>query len=104
MGTTMKIERKIEAMHLRFGVLPDKRCDNCANLIQGDYHGIHLRKCTVYGATHSEATDWRKKYVACGMYDQEYHGRPIIELLKSAPRKVDEEQPINGQIGIEAML
>ena len=91
------IKRKIEAMHERFGIFPDKRCENCSNLIQGDYHGVHLRKCTVYGATHSEATDWRKKYVACGMYCKEYNGRKIINLLKSEPRKVDEIQPLDGQ-------
>lgn len=94
------MNRKIDAMHERFGVMPDKRCEDCSNLIQGDYRGIHLLKCTVYGATHSEASDWRKKYVACGMYNKEYKGRPIIELLKCAPRKVDEEQPIDGQMTI----
>lgn len=97
----MANKRKIDAMHHYFGVLPDNRCEDCDNLIQGDYHGIHLRKCTVYGATHSEATDWRKKYIACGLYNKEYSGRPIIELLKGASRKVDTEQPIEGQIQME---
>ena len=93
----MSVKRKIEAMHERFGALPDKRCEECSNLIQGKYHGIHLRKCTVYGATHSAASDWRKKYVACGMYNTEYTGRPIIELLKSAAKTVD-DAPIDGQV------
>ena len=97
----MADKRKIDAMHLFFGVLPDYRCEDCDNLIQGDYHGMHLRKCTVYGATHSEATDWRKKYIACGLYNKEYNGRPIIELLNGASRKVDTEQPIKGQIQME---
>lgn len=92
--------RKIDAMHKLFGEMPGKRCEDCKNLIQGDYRGVHLRKCTVYGATHSEATDWRKKYTACGLYDQKYDGRPIIELLKCARRKVDDEQPIEGQMEI----
>lgn len=89
--------RKIEAMHARFGVLPDKLCEDCPNLIKGRYHDLSLRKCTVYGATHSEASDWRKKYVACGMFGKEYHGRPIIELLQCDRTKVDEMQPIDGQ-------
>ena len=93
----MSVKRKIEAMHERFGALPDKRCDDCTNLIQGKYHGIHLRKCTVYGATHSAASDWRKKYVACGLYCKEYNGRPIIELLKCASKRVDNERAIDGQ-------
>lgn len=42
--------RKIDEMHRRFGVLADKRCEDCSNLIKGRYHGMCLRKCTVYGA------------------------------------------------------
>ena len=53
--------RKIDEMHRRFGVLQDKRCEDCSNLIKGRYHDMLLRKCLVYGATHSEASDWRKK-------------------------------------------
>lgn len=94
------MKRKIDAMHERFGELTDKRCEDCPNLIQGDYRGIHLRKCTIYGATHSEASDWRKKYVACGMYGKEYSGRPIIELLKCGQRVIDRENPIEGQMEI----
>mgnify|MGYP003571254749 CR=1 FL=1 len=94
------MKRKIDAMHLRFGILPDKRCEDCTNLIKGKYHGLSLRKCTVYGATHSEATDWRKKYIACGMYNKGYTGtRPIIELLKCGKREF-EEIPIHGQIDL----
>lgn len=95
----MAVKRKIDAMHQMFGVLPDKLCENCSNLIQGDYHGIHLRKCTVYGATHSEASDWRKKYVACGMYGKEYSGRPIIDILKCSKRDAD-NIPVDGQMEI----
>ena len=92
------ILRKIEAMHSMFGILPEKRCEDCSNLIQGDYHDRHYRKCTVYGATHSEATDWRKKYVACGMFDQVWVGKPIVETdrrVKSAT------EPCEGQITME---
>lgn len=95
----MAVKRKIDAMHERFGILPDKMCEDCDNLIQGDYHGIHLRKCTVYGATHSAATDWRKKYVACGMFNQEYHGRTIIDVLKHTSMTIND--PIDGQIYME---
>lgn len=96
----MADKRKIYAMHDRYGVLPDKRCEDCDNLLKGDYHGLRLRKCTVYGATHSEATDWRKKYVACGMYNKQYDGTPIIEILKRAKRNID-TIPIDGQIRLE---
>ena len=88
--------RKIDAMHERFGVIPGERCENCANLIKGLYNTQFLRKCTVYGATHSEASDWRKRYVACGMFNREYNGNPIIELVKREREK--DEVPIEGQL------
>ena len=94
--------RKIDAMHSLFGTLPDKRCEDCVNLMQGDYRGLHLRKCTAYGVTHSEATDWRKKNVACGMFNQVYNGSAVIDILKCSSRKVDEVQPIEGQMRLEA--
>lgn len=88
--------RKIDAMHERFGVVPGERCENCTNLIKGLYNTKFLRKCAVYGATHSEASDWRKKYVACGMFNREYNGNPIIELVNRERKK--DEAPIEGQL------
>ena len=94
--------RKIDAMHARFGVLPEKRCEDCSNLIQGQYNTKYLRKCTVYGATHSEASDWRKKYVACGLFNKEWTGGKIIDACKSEnAKKVNELFPIDGQISME---
>lgn len=93
--------RKIDAMHTRFGMLPDKRCEDCSNLIKGRYHNMFLRKCMVYGATHSEASDWRKKYVACGMFNKAWRGGKIIEVCKREnAKKVNEIFPIEGQIGM----
>lgn len=94
-------DRKIDAMHRLFGVIPEKRCEDCSNLIKGRYHNMFLRKCTVYGATHSEASDWRKKYVACGLFNKEYHGNPIIACLpRSNPVIGEPLKPIEGQISL----
>ena len=93
--------RKIDEMHRRFGMLPDKRCGDCINLIEGQYHTRYLRKCTVYGATHSEASDWRKKYVACGMYNKEWNGPQIIRTLTVGPRERDAMMPLDGQMEME---
>ena len=93
------LNRKIDAMHELFGIEKDKLCEDCSNLIKGQYHGVFLRKCTVYGATHSEASDWRKKYVACGMFNKEYNGRNIITLIAS--KTADIEQPLQGQMTME---
>ena len=62
---------------------------------------MYLRKCTVYGATHSEASDWRKKYVACGMYNKDWKGPEIIRLINSGPRERDQIMPLEGQIEME---
>ena len=92
--------RKIEAMHRIFGEIPDKRCEDCSNLIKGQYHTMYLRKCTIYGATHSAASDWRKKYVACGMYNREWHGNDIIRTLAATPREAEQMMPLEGQMTI----
>ena len=90
--------RKIDEMHRRFGIVSDKRCEDCSNLIKGRYHGMMLRKCTVYGATHSEASDWRKKYVACGMFNKEWKGTEIIRTLRHSGMPKQPEQPLEGQM------
>ena len=97
------MNRKSEAMHARFGVLSDKRCEDCSNLIKGYCGNTFVRKCTVYGATHSGASDWRKKYVACGMFNKEWNGAKIIEVCKSEnAKRVNEMFPIEGQIDMFA--
>lgn len=94
----VKMKRKIDAMHERFGVIQDKRCEDCDNLIKGYCGNTFVRKCTVYGATHSEASDWRKKYIACGMFNKEWSGYPIIRVLKrNGGFKSVELPPIDGQ-------
>ena len=93
------IARKIDAMHRRFGVLEDKRCEDCSNLIKGYCGNTFVRKCTVYGATHSEASDWRKKYIACGLFNKEWKGYPIIRALKYSGMSKADIPEIDGQLG-----
>ena len=98
--------KKIDAMHAYFGVVPDKRCEDCSNLIKGKYHTKFLRKCTLYGATNSEASDWRKKYVACGLFNKEWKGQEMIRFFQSENAKGRrimrrEMEPIDGQIEME---
>lgn len=94
--------RKIDEMHRRFGVLEDKRCEDCSNLVKITYSGLNLRKCMVYGATHSEASDWRKKYVACGMFDKKWNGPDIIRLLNYSGMPNLPEEPLDGQMDLLA--
>ena len=94
--------RKIDLMHRQFGRRDDASCGDCKNLVTFVSSGKKYRKCTVYGETSSEASDWAKYYPACGMYNTEYHGRPVIELVKRRrPETKPEDRPIEGQIGME---
>lgn len=93
--------RKIELMHYLFGVVSDHKCEECQHLIKGRYNTQFFRKCCVYGATHSEASDWRKKWVACGLFNKEWNGGEIIRVSKmyqSMQRKVEDSKPMMGQI------
>ena len=87
--------RKLALMHQKFGRCEGHICGECSNLISGCYRGRILRKCTIYGVTHSEASDWAKRWYACGLFNGTYTGRPIIELVKPGN---DGGEPLENQI------
>ena len=100
----MNPSRKIELMHELFGRSDGRRCGECSNLVCGRYHDRILRKCKVYGFTHSEASDWVKRWEACGLFCKSYSGRPVIEIAKRrAYHQPDTEVP-EGQVGIDDLL
>ena len=78
-------------------------CKECTNFVQGKYHNRTLRKCKVYGLTHSEASDWAQKYEACGMFNKDYSGGRIIECVKRGGFRVRQETPIDGQLTFEGV-
>ena len=91
-------ERKIQAMHSKFGKREDKQCRTCCNLITRCGRRNH-HKCLLYGNTGSEATDWRLAYTACGMYNMEpLQGYvPLFFYLDTSKP----EPPIEGQMRID---
>lgn len=96
-----KTPRKLDRMHLIFGRHDGHTCGECSNFVSGKYHDKTLRKCRVYGLTHSEASDWKKSGVACGMFNRESKFAPVIEW-----RNVDVSAPevqIDGQTEMEGM-
>lgn len=94
----MSNPRKIELMHQQFGKSAESHiCGECSNFRRYRHHDRFYKKCTVYGETNSEASDWAKKYEACGMFNEEYNGKPIIEIVKHNKR-VEPEPMIDGQI------
>ena len=96
-------ERKIQAMHKRFGTCGVLRCKDCCHLISGKYHDKRYHKCELYGMSHSEATDWRLSYQACGMYnvpqDMDWF-TPLFEQIKHDPKIFP---PLDGQIRMEVL-
>ena len=94
-------ERKIQAMHKRFGTCGVLQCRDCCHLISGKYHDKRYHKCELYGMSHSEATDWRLSYQACGMYNVPQDMRwftPLFEQIKHDPKIFP---PLDGQIRLE---
>lgn len=93
--------RKIDLMHRVFGKCEGHICKECSNLWSGLYHDRRLKKCEVYGMTHSEASDWAQKYEACGMFNRDYDGEPIIRLVRHGFSKpIDVTQPMKNQISL----
>lgn len=78
--------RKINEMVWRFGETKGKKCRDCNHYHSYGYHGRTYRKCNIYGESNSEATDWVGKWDACGMFDKEYHGVPIVKLWENSPK------------------
>lgn len=91
------MNRKIELMHDIFGIDEEHKCGECDNFGEHRYDKLYY-KCAVYGISSSEASDWRKKYTACGMFNKEYTGRPIIELRKHAGGMPAPEPELDGQV------
>lgn len=98
------MKRKIDAMHAEYGYGGGK-CSDCIH-----FHRVEQRsgrthfKCSLYGFSASEATDWRAGYLACGMVNRPAPERytPLIDVLKRAPSRQDAE-PLEGQMKIPGL-
>ena len=96
--------KKIDLMHEIFGENPGHKCAECKNLISYTANRKWY-KCLCYGDTSSEATDWRLKYTACGLFNMSYMGTPIIEIKKHMPKTdASEVYECEGQMSIEDYL
>ena len=91
------MKRKIEAMHEIFGYA-NNQCANCKHLITYNWRGRNYFKCEIYGDSNSEATDWRKSYIACGLFNKDTQEKHIYKRLRHKPK---EDAQIDGQISIK---
>lgn len=91
--------RKIALMHRIFGTAGDHVCRECSNFVNGKYNDRTLCKCRVYGLTHSEATDWAGRWLACGAFNREIGRGPVVrEVIPERKKQEADNTPIEGQI------
>ena len=95
------IMKKINAMRVRYGSA-EGVCGTCPHFLRYLYHDKRLLKCKAYGLTHSEATDWRVSYPACGLKDKELPEdfTPVFDLVKGKRAYVPLDQ-LDGQVGMD---
>jgi hypothetical protein len=65
--------KKNEAMRYRWGHRDDKKCGDCGEFIGvsgGEKSPNTYFKCKKFGISSGPATDWRKKYIACGLWKE----------------------------------
>ena len=65
-------------------------------MVEHRYNKVY-RKCTVYGVSSSEATDWAKRWTACGMFNQNYDGGDVKCLVRRRSADKESEEPMDGQ-------
>lgn len=100
-----KSQRKIDAMHRRFGITDMLHCRSCCHCIKVRPTDRQFYKCELYGDTNSESTDWRVGFLACGMFDRPVDMErwvPVIDEIKHAPKPPD--PPLEGQMTFSAYL
>ncbi len=92
--------RKIEAMHKIYGEDPKGRnCQECPRFFEGEYHNRNYFKCSVYGLSRSESTDWRKSWTACSLFDEPFPQGELRVIDRIKPPKKPEPE-IRGQISM----
>lgn len=61
---------QIAHMRRRHGAANEHCCGTCANLVRVRSGGSTYAKCYEYGISASDATDWRAKWPACGLWQE----------------------------------
>ena len=93
-------DRKIDAMHKRFGT-SNHLCKECNHLLKHTHQRTYY-KCKAYGCSRSTATDWKVSNVACGLFGRELPPLfvPVVDQIKHESRK-QPERPLDGQMMME---
>ena len=95
--------RKIDLMYATFGIDTQcRRCRECPCLKRVVTNERSYLKCTVYGESSAESTDWAGKWTACGRFGKplETGERTVLWMSKGSKDKPGDEQ-LPGQIRME---
>ena len=97
--------RKIDLMYRLFGKCDGHICGECSNLLEQKCYKKTYRKCNVYGVTDSEASDWAKRWIACGLFNKPWKDKPIMRLVRPTRKDNEEMQntPLNGQFSMDGI-
>ncbi len=96
---TENAQKKIGRMYELFGHCENNEaiCKNCKHLTS---YTANRRwyKCECFGNSSSESTDWRIGWLACGLYNKPYDGKPVVEIRA---RKKKKDLQVEGQMEME---
>jgi hypothetical protein len=59
--------KSLRTMHMRYGATEGRSCGECCHFYKRRYSKVYF-KCELYSDSKSEASDWRKKWQACGKF------------------------------------
>ena len=93
----MKSAEKIAYMHGLFGIA-EGRCKECSNFQRWEAGNKIVRKCRLYGTSHSETTDWNASFQACGMFNVPPDGVGNLYLRNRRYHPPAEDGPLPGQM------
>lgn len=95
--------KKIDLMHATFGIDPQcRKCRDCPCLVRVSPTSRAFYKCSVYGKSSSEATDWAGKWMACGRFGKPLEpGERTVLYMTMGNNRNPAEGPIPGQIIME---
>lgn len=68
------VPKQLSVMWRKFGRRESQKCGTCRHLIVHGGNTSYYFKCEYYGITSGAATDWRKKWIACGQWEKKDDG------------------------------
>ena len=101
-----KIVRKISLMYQWSGGCDYRHtCGECMNFQEHRVGNKKVFKCASYGVSSSEATDWRKSWMACRAFDLEPPAVPLFETGITRRRtKMPKDITVIGQMCLEDFI